>query len=109
MVFFQHGILDTSLTWVSNGTEGSQAFAAYDAGFDVWLGNARSNPPRAHKGAAYGGGVILMHSMGSLTLTTYNNHLSTADPKMMGMHYWNFSINELGIQDMDAQVGGAFF
>ena len=28
---------------------------------------------------------------------------------MMGMHYWNFSINELGIQDMDAQVGGASF
>ncbi len=37
MVFFQHGILDTSLGWVSNGITGSQAFAAYDAQFDVWL------------------------------------------------------------------------
>ncbi len=46
VVFFQHGVLDTSLSWVCNGPGGSQAFAAYDAGADVWLGNCRSNPPR---------------------------------------------------------------
>lgn len=49
-VFFMHGILDTSMGWVSNGVTGSQAFAAYDQGFDVWLGNSRSNPPRVHIG-----------------------------------------------------------
>lgn len=43
-----HGILDTSMGWVSNGVTGSQAFAAYDQGFDVWLGNSRANPPRTH-------------------------------------------------------------
>ena len=36
---------------VSNGVVGSAAFAAYDAGMDVWLGNARSNAPRLHVGA----------------------------------------------------------
>lgn len=45
-----HGILDTSMGWVSNGVTGSQAFAAYDQGFDVWLGNSRANPPRVHIG-----------------------------------------------------------
>ena len=46
VVFFQHGVLDTSLGWVSLGTGGSVAFAAYDDGFDVWLGNTRANPPQ---------------------------------------------------------------
>ncbi len=46
-----HGILDTSLGWVSNGVAGSSAFAAYDAGFDVWLGNSRANPPFLHESA----------------------------------------------------------
>ena len=35
---------------VSNGVVGSAAFAAYDAGFDVWLANSRSNAPRLHTG-----------------------------------------------------------
>jgi len=50
VVFFMHGILDTSMGWVCNGVTGSNAFAAYDAGFDVWLGNSRANPPRLHMG-----------------------------------------------------------
>ena len=48
-----HGTLDTSLGWVSNGVTGSQAFAAYDMGLDVWLGNSRSNPPRRNTGAGW--------------------------------------------------------
>lgn len=52
MVFFMHGILDTAMGWVCNGVTGSNAFAAYDAGFDVWLGNSRANPPRLHMGAS---------------------------------------------------------
>lgn len=50
VVIFMHGLFDTSMGWVSNGVTGSQAFAAYDQGFDVWLGNSRANPPRAHVG-----------------------------------------------------------
>jgi len=33
----------------SSCTAGSQAFAAFDQGFDVWLGNSRANPPRVHE------------------------------------------------------------
>ena len=38
VVFYFHGVLDTSMSWVSGGVTGSQAFAAWEAGFDVWLG-----------------------------------------------------------------------
>jgi hypothetical protein len=55
VVFFMHGILDTAMGWVCNGVTGSNAFAAYDAGYDVWLGNSRANPPRLHMG---GSGVV---------------------------------------------------
>jgi hypothetical protein len=53
VVFFMHGILDTAMGWVCNGVTGSNAFAAYDAGFDVWLGNSRANPPRLHMGELF--------------------------------------------------------
>eukprot|EP00775_Hariotina_reticulata_P003459 gene3459-3730_t len=75
VAFFQHGILDTSLTWVSSGVTGSQAFAAWDQGFDVWLGSSRSNPPRLAK-----------------------------DHSKQGLAYFSFSLNELGIQDTPAQL-----
>jgi pimeloyl-ACP methyl ester carboxylesterase len=48
-VVFVHGVLDTSLTWVSQrigSTRGSVAFAAYEAGLDVWLLNTRANWPQ---------------------------------------------------------------
>lgn len=75
VVFFMHGILDTSMGWVSNGVTGSQAFAAFDQGFDVWLGNSRANPPRVHE-----------------------------SPEMMGAAYWHFTVNQLGEEDIAAQV-----
>ncbi|KAI3435938.1 hypothetical protein D9Q98_001996 [Chlorella vulgaris] len=75
VVFFQHGVLDTSMGWVANGIQGSQAFAAWDQGHDVWLGNARSNPPRMH-----------------------------ADPALRGSRYWHYTLGELGTQDIAAQV-----
>lgn len=42
VVFFQHGVFDTALGWVSSGVTGSVAFDAWYQGFDVWLGNSRS-------------------------------------------------------------------
>jgi hypothetical protein len=77
VVFFQHGVLDTSLGWVANGVQGSAAFAAYDQGFDVWLGNSRANPPRLHSNRSV----------------------------QRGGRYWNYSINELGLSDIAAQIG----
>ncbi|WIA40969.1 hypothetical protein OEZ86_004617 [Tetradesmus obliquus] len=75
VAFMMHGVLDTSLTWVAGGITGSQAFAAWDRGFDVWLGTSRSNPPHA-----------------------------AADPRLAGSAYWCYTHNEVGMFDMGAQI-----
>ncbi|CAD7694887.1 unnamed protein product [Ostreobium quekettii] len=75
-VFFMHGMLDSSVCWVSNGVIKSPAFEAYNQGFDVWLGNSRNTPPREH-----------------------------VDPSIQNsLKYWAFTVNELGEQDVRAFV-----
>lgn len=49
---YLHGVLDSSMSWVSAGVTGSQAFAAWDAGFDVWLANSRSNTIKRNQSEA---------------------------------------------------------
>lgn len=80
VVLFQHGVLDTSLGWVSNGSTGSLAFGAHDAGYDVWLGNSRANPPRLHVDPNKRSGTGLFNT------------------------YFSYSVNELAREDIGAIV-----
>ncbi|KAK4793883.1 hypothetical protein SAY86_011877 [Trapa natans] len=74
-VYLQHGILDSSMGWVSNGVVGSPAFAAYDQGYDVFLGNFRGLISREH----------------------VNKNISSRQ-------YWRYSINEHGTKDIPAMI-----
>ncbi|XP_021648860.2 uncharacterized protein LOC110641453 isoform X2 [Hevea brasiliensis] len=74
-LYLQHGILDSSMGWVSNGVVGSPAFAAYDQGFDVFLGNFRGLVSREH-----------------------------IDKNISSRKYWRYSVNEHGIEDIPAMI-----
>ncbi|KAG9449556.1 hypothetical protein H6P81_009521 [Aristolochia fimbriata] len=74
-VYLQHGIMDSSMGWVSNGVVGSPAFAAYDQGYDVFLGNLRGLVSREH-----------------------------VDKNISSRRYWRYSINEHGTQDVPAMI-----
>ncbi|KAE9613931.1 putative triacylglycerol lipase [Lupinus albus] len=74
-VYLQHGVLDSSMGWVSNGVVGSPAFAAYDQGYDVFLGNFRGLVSREH----------------------VNKNISSHQ-------YWQYSMNEHGTKDIPAII-----
>ncbi|XP_004503422.1 uncharacterized protein [Cicer arietinum] len=74
-VYLQHGVFDSSMGWVSNGVVGSPAFAAYDQGYDVFLGNFRGLVSREH----------------------VNKNISSRE-------YWRYSINEHGTEDIPAMI-----
>ncbi|GAB4860960.1 hypothetical protein Ancab_036120 [Ancistrocladus abbreviatus] len=74
-VYLQHGVLDSSMGWVSNGVVGSPAFAAFDQGYDVFLGNFRGLVSREH-----------------------------VDKNISSREYWKYSINEHGTADIPAMI-----
>ncbi|XP_055551550.1 lipase 3-like [Wyeomyia smithii] len=79
VVFLQHGILCSSTDWIIMGPGSSMAYLLADAGFDVWLGNARGNTySRQH----------------------ISGDSSTAD-------FWNFSWHEIGMYDLPAMIDTA--
>jgi gastric triacylglycerol lipase len=76
-VLLQHGLLDSSDTFIVNTADKSPAFALASAGYDVWFGNSRGNKySRSH--------------------TTYNPDTDKA--------FWDFSWQEMASFDVPAQV-----
>lgn len=42
-MFLQHGLLDSSDTWLINDEDRAPGFIFANAGYDIWLGNSRGN------------------------------------------------------------------
>ncbi|XP_046395142.1 lipase 3-like [Ischnura elegans] len=74
VVFLQHGLFCSSSDWVIMGPGKGLAFILADAGYDVWMGNARGN--------------------------TY----SSKNVGKTESQYWDFSWNEMGMYDLPAEI-----
>ncbi|KAG7394253.1 cholesterol esterase [Phytophthora boehmeriae] len=76
-VLLQHGLLDSSYTFVCNFRNQSLAYILADAGYDVWLGNNRGT-------------------------TWSREHLDyNADE---GTEFWDFSWEDMGKYDLPAEI-----
>jgi len=43
IVYLQHGLDESSISWVMNSVDKAPAFILSRAGYDVWIGNSRGN------------------------------------------------------------------
>eukprot|EP00997_Jenningsia_sp_PLL12_P008760 NODE_557_length_1616_cov_92.056796_g459_i0.p1 GENE.NODE_557_length_1616_cov_92.056796_g459_i0~~NODE_557_length_1616_cov_92.056796_g459_i0.p1 ORF type:complete len:453 (+),score=90.43 NODE_557_length_1616_cov_92.056796_g459_i0:155-1513(+) len=73
-VILQHGLIDSSDTWILNLANESLAFLLADKGYDVWLGNSRGNK----------------YSLG-------HNNTDLHD-------YWDFSWDDMAAKDIPALI-----
>ncbi|XP_055901807.1 lipase 3-like [Eupeodes corollae] len=76
VVFLMHGLLASSSDWVLLGPETALAFQLSDAGYDVWMGNARGN--------------------------VYSRKHRSRSPRFQ--RFWNFDWHEIGIYDIPATI-----
>ncbi|CAA6667892.1 unnamed protein product [Spirodela intermedia] len=76
-VLLQHGVLMDGTTWVLNSPEESLAYVLADAGYDVWIANARG--------------------------TRWSRRHSTLDSSSPA--YWRWSWDELALYELPATVG----
>lgn len=75
-ILLQHGLVDSSFTWVVNDRNVSLAFVLADSGLDVWMGNNRGNE----------------FGMGHVSLSSKKRE------------FWNWSFDEMGAFDLPALV-----
>jgi len=76
VVFLQHGLLDSSYTWVNNFPHQSLGFILADNGFDVWMGNNRGN-------------------------TWSRRHVSR---NVNSDAFWDFTFEDMGKNDLPTQI-----
>lgn len=77
-VLVVHGLLGSSATFVQVGPERGLAFILSDAGYDVWLSNARGNH--------------------------YSQNHTTFHPFWNSQKFYNFSIHEIGYYDVPNSI-----
>ncbi|XP_061398568.1 lipase 3-like [Musca vetustissima] len=75
-VLLQHGLFSNSDCWLSGGPDNALAYLLADAGFDVWLGNARGN-----------------------IYSRQNTIISINSPK-----FWHFDWHEIGTIDIPTMI-----
>ncbi|XP_030384539.1 lipase 3 [Scaptodrosophila lebanonensis] len=76
VVFIQHGLFSCSDCFLLNGPDNALAYNFADAGYDVWLGNARGN-----------------------LYSRQNTKMSVNHP-----YFWKFSWHEIGAYDLPAMI-----
>lgn len=77
VVLLQHGLVDSSDSWVANYEEKALPFILANMGYDVWLGNNRGNK--------------------------YSRDHETLNPNK-DAKFWEFSLHEMGTLDLPAMI-----
>jgi len=77
-VLLQHGLLDSSWTWVANFDKESLGFILANKGFDVWFGNNRGN--------------------------RYGRNHTTLNPDDGSEAFWQFSWDEMALSDLPSMI-----
>ena len=79
-VVLQHGLLDSSRSWIMN-PDTSLAFSLADKGYDVWITNSRGN-------------------------TMSYEHMSPMDHSVFvkSSKYWDFTFDHMGEYDLPANL-----
>lgn len=76
IIFLMHGLVSSSADYLSIGKDHAIGFKMSEAGFDVWLGNARGND-----------------------YSRNHTYLKLTQPQ-----YWDFSWHEIGVRDLPAMI-----
>lgn len=75
VMFLQHGIMDSSYSFVANGASEGLAYRAFDKGYDVFMGNFRGTSSLRHK-----------------------------KETISAREYWDFTLDDHADRDLDAFV-----
>lgn len=78
-VLLMHGLFDSSNCWIVLGPENSLAYLLADAGYDVWIGNARGTEPS-------------------------RKHVRIGAEGKTEKEFWNFSWHEIGVHDIRSMI-----